>query len=84
MRTTLNLNDGLMRLAKIQAAKLGVTLTEVVESALRDKLMPSGKPGPKQKRRLPISSAKGGLRSEFKGMLPSHILAEIEDQDVRL
>ena len=39
MKTTLNLNDQVLRQAKGQAAQDGVTLTKFVEDALRDKLM---------------------------------------------
>ena len=39
MKTTLNLNDQILRQAKGQAAQDGITLTKFVEDALRDKLM---------------------------------------------
>ena len=39
MKTTLNLNDQVLRQAKGQAAQDGITLTKFVEDALRDKLM---------------------------------------------
>jgi hypothetical protein len=38
MKTTLNLNDELLREAKKRAAERGATLTSVVEEALRDAL----------------------------------------------
>lgn len=38
MRTTLNLDDGLMTAAKRQAADRGVTLTQIIEDALRAEL----------------------------------------------
>jgi ribbon-helix-helix CopG family protein len=40
MRTTLNLDDDLMRAAKREAAARGVTLTKVIEAALRAELAP--------------------------------------------
>ncbi|MGH2714258.1 MAG: ribbon-helix-helix protein, CopG family [Thermoleophilaceae bacterium] len=40
MRTTLNLDDQLMRAAKKEAAARGVTLTRVIEEALRAELAP--------------------------------------------
>jgi hypothetical protein len=46
MKTTLNLNDELLREAKKRAAERGTTLTSVVEEALRDALAeppPDGK-----------------------------------------
>lgn len=39
MKTTLNLNDQILRQAKGQAAQDGITLTKFVEDALREKLM---------------------------------------------
>ncbi|MCY4220923.1 MAG: hypothetical protein OXC25_14655 [Thiotrichales bacterium] len=39
MKTTLNLNDQILRQAKGQAAQGGITLTKFVEDALREKLM---------------------------------------------
>ena len=39
MKTTLNLNDQILRHAKGQAAQDGITLTKFVEDALREKLM---------------------------------------------
>lgn len=38
MRTTLNLNDALMRRAKQRAASTGQTLTRLIEEALRQRL----------------------------------------------
>jgi hypothetical protein len=41
MRTTLNLDDAIMRAAKRQAVERGVTLTRVIEDALRAELTPA-------------------------------------------
>jgi hypothetical protein len=41
MKTTLNLDDRVLRLAKKAAADRGVTLTQVVEEALSAALLPS-------------------------------------------
>ena len=38
MKTTLNLNDQVLRQAKRRAARDGITLTRFVEDALRDRL----------------------------------------------
>jgi len=38
MRTTLNLEDELMRAVKRRAAEVGSTMTEIIEEALRDHL----------------------------------------------
>jgi hypothetical protein len=50
MRTTLDINDGLMREAKTLAAKTGRTLISIVEEALRERL----------------AMEKAGVRSPFK------------------
>ncbi|MYD31973.1 MAG: hypothetical protein F4201_05595 [Nitrospira sp. SB0677_bin_15] len=57
MKTTLNLNDQVLRHAKERAARDGVTLTRFVENALRAKLMatPRKRPGFK----LQIVTVKG-------------------------
>ena len=39
MKTTINLNDQLLRRAKQRAARRGITLTRFVEDALRAKLI---------------------------------------------
>lgn len=45
MRTTLNLDDRLLRGAKKLAAERGVTLTSIVEEALREVLAEPSRPG---------------------------------------
>lgn len=42
MKTTLNLDDELLRAAKIRAAERGTTLTRLVEETLRDALFGRG------------------------------------------
>lgn len=56
MKTTLNIDDGLLRKAKKAAAERGVTLTSIVEDALRSAL--ARKPSP-PKDRLPWPTVKG-------------------------
>jgi hypothetical protein len=45
MRTTLDLDDALVRKAKGWALKEGTTLTAIIEEALRQYLIPAGLPG---------------------------------------
>lgn len=54
MKTTLNLNDQLLRQAKSSAREHGVTLTRFVEEALWAQLMPSNKPKTKCKFDPPV------------------------------
>ncbi len=56
-KTTLNLNDQVLRHAKERAARDGVTLTRFVENALRAKLMAIPRKGPGFK--LQITTVKG-------------------------
>ncbi len=57
MKTTLNLDDQVLRHAKERAARDGVTLTRFVENALRAKLMAVPRKGPGFK--LRINAVKG-------------------------
>jgi hypothetical protein len=52
MRTTLDIDDTLLRQAKKQAAEEGKTLTRIVEEALRERLSPKVRGGKKFKLRL--------------------------------
>lgn len=57
MKTTLNLEDQLLRLAKERAARDGVTLTRFVENALHAKLMAPRRKSPGFK--LDLTTVKG-------------------------
>ena len=46
MKTTLNLNDVLLKRAKRRAARGGMTLTRFVEDALRERLAADDEPAP--------------------------------------
>lgn len=56
MKTTLNLNDQLLRQAKASARKRGVTLTRFVEEALRAQLMSNDRPETRHKLDPPVVS----------------------------
>jgi hypothetical protein len=60
MRTTLNLNDDLLRRAKILAAETHRTLTAVLEDALREVLGRRTQPRLRKPVRLPVSPCKPG------------------------
>ena len=59
MRTTLNIDDNLMRAVKVRAAQTDRTITELVEEALRQALASSGKTEPEQPLELPESTFAG-------------------------
>ncbi len=52
MRTTLDIDDAVLREAKEAAAREGKTLTRVVEEALRDRLAPRKRGGKRFRLRL--------------------------------
>lgn len=52
MRTTLDLNEQLVRRAKKVAAERGTTLTAIIEDALREKLTRPARQAKKKKRTL--------------------------------
>lgn len=57
MKTTLNLDDQVLRHAKERAARDGITLTRFIENAMRAKLMATPRKGPAFK--LKITTVKG-------------------------
>jgi hypothetical protein len=59
MRTTLNLDDDLMRDAKRLAAERGTTLTALMEDALRIVVRRVEKPQPRRRVRLPTFGVPG-------------------------
>ena len=56
MKTTINLDDELLRRAKRHAAEQGRTLTSVLEEALREMLTPRG---PRRQFALELPTVKG-------------------------
>jgi hypothetical protein len=68
MQTTLRLDDELYRRAKTKAAEQGMSLTKLVEEAIRERL---DRPAPSKRRRrlrLPVSTATGGLVPGFSNL----------------
>ncbi|HEY7336124.1 MAG TPA: hypothetical protein VH639_14640 [Bryobacteraceae bacterium] len=63
MRTTIRLDDDLLRQARDVAAERGVTLNSLIEAGLKMALMPSEpfRSGPRIT--LPVSRAPGGVRA---------------------
>ena len=61
MRTTLDLDDELMRALKRQAAETGDTMTSLIEDAVRKLLTPPKPPGKKRYRLNWKPAAGGGL-----------------------
>lgn len=83
MQTTLRLDDELFRRAKAQAAVAGVSLTKLVEEAIREHLeKPS--PAPRRRRlRLPVSSVTGGLAPGFSTLEEAVAAADLAADQAR-
>ena len=63
MRTTVRLDENLLRQAKSVAARQGETVTSLIERGLRLVLAASHRRPPRGRSVLPVSKAKGGLRA---------------------
>lgn len=59
MRTTIRLDDTLLRQTKATAARTGRTLTSVIEDALRETLAREGSPRPDRRIELPTFAGNG-------------------------
>lgn len=79
MRTTLDIDDGLLAKAKSQAAKERTSLTQMIEQGLALRLRPR-KPAAKQKRRaLPVYAGKGGLHAAVRDATSHRALLDAAD-----
>lgn len=79
MRTTININDALLRMAKLRAAETHRTLTAVIEDALR--LAIEGKSLSEPGRRVNIpTSGSGGMLAGVDLDDMSSILDRMEDR----
>jgi len=79
MQTTLRLDDELYRQAKAQAVAQGISVTKLVEEAIREHL--SKPPAAPRRRRihLPVSTATGGLRPQFRTLEEAVAAADLTD-----
>ena len=71
MRTTIRLDDDLLRRAKEHAARSGKTLTAVIEEALRQALARTERPA--RRRRIRLTTVRG------KGLIPGVDLDDSAD-----
>ena len=79
MQTTLRLDDEIFRQAKSQAAARGISLTRLVEEAIREHLAkPASRPSRKRVR-LPVSTALGGLAPGFSSLGEAVAAADLGD-----
>ena len=61
MKTTLDIDDALLRNARILAARQGSSLTRLIEEGLRLRLTTPPTSGKRRTAKLPVSPCKGGL-----------------------
>ncbi len=61
MRTTVRLDDDLLREAKVRAAEQGITLTQLIDESLRERLVSRPRGGGGEPFRLP-TYGEGGTR----------------------
>jgi len=79
MQTTLRLDDEIFRQAKSQAAARGISLTKLVEEAIREHLAkPASRPS-RRRVRLPVSTASGGLAPGFSDLEEAVATADFAD-----
>jgi hypothetical protein len=62
MRTTVRLNEGLLRQAKAEASRRGETLTALIERGLRLILSAAERPSQRPRVKIPVSRAAGGTK----------------------
>ena len=80
MRTTLDIDDGLLVTAKSQTAKEHTSLTRMIEQGLALRLCP-GKSTSKQKRcTLPVYARKGGLHAAVRDATSHHAQLDAADE----
>lgn len=82
MRTTLDIDDGLLAKAKSQAAKERTSLTRMIEQGLALRLRPRKSIARQQRPTLPVYAGKGGLRAAVRDATSHRALLDAAD-DVR-
>jgi hypothetical protein len=81
MRTTLDIDDDLLRRAKELAASTNRPLHGVIEDALRESLARNQKGKPRRRVRLPVSSQRAGLRPDVNLDCSGDLLDQMEGLD---
>ena len=80
MRTTLDIDDGLLTRAKTLAAKEHTSLTRLIEQGLALRLRTPVKPSNQQQPALPVYAGKGGLRATVADALSHRALLDAADE----
>ncbi len=80
MRTTLDIEDGLLTKAKTLAAKEHTSLTRLIEQGLALRLRAPVRPSNRQRPALPVYAGKGGLRTTVADALSHRALLDAADE----
>lgn len=83
MQTTLRLDDELCRQAKAQAAAQGISLTRLVEEAIREHLEKPASSSRRRRLRLPVSTSAGGLVPGFANLEEAVAAADLAEDRLR-
>jgi Arc/MetJ family transcription regulator len=81
MRTTLDIEDQLLKQAKVVAARQGSTLTAVIEQALRRMLEGGGTASRKKSVKLPLLPIAPGGKGQLVDLSSNERLSELLDED---
>ena len=82
MRTTVRLDDDLLREAKVRAAEQGITLTQLIDESLRERLSTRSQPKKSGPFRL-RSYGKGGTRPGV-DLTDNRAVRDLMDEDAPL
>lgn len=79
MRTTLDIDDGLLTKAKSLAAKEHTSLTRLIEQGLALRLRAQVTPASRHRPALPVYAGKGGLQTTVADALTHRALLDAAD-----
>lgn len=84
MRTTLDIDDGLLVQAKLFAAREHTSLTRLIEESLSQRLRAAHvATSGKERRVLPVYAGRGGLQPTIRNTLSQRALLDAADEGVQ-
>ena len=79
MKTTLDINDGLLADAKVLAVQQRTSLTRLIEEGLQLRLRSAASPAKSRVRRIPVLKGRGGLVAGVNPLSNKALLGALED-----
>lgn len=79
MKTTLDINDGLLADAKVLAVQQRTSLTRLIEEGLQLRLRSAASPAKSRARRIPVLKGRGGLVAGVNPLSNKALLGALED-----